>query len=430
MAIVPMTHVCRYWRESIISTPENWAWISNSRGNLAAASLERAKAAPLKIDFDMSKMWEDHRPFDLLVPHFQNTETLRVTKLTNTEDLSLFRQHPMINLRSLTLLCRSDRLIPADGYPLEPFNYTLRHLELDTIPLYPCFLNLRTLTGFVLFDYHFNTHLDTLLDFLEENRSLTSVELRIRFEEPSLRSSRRRAPLGNQLQSLRITGFDAIDSQALISSIALSEGAKLEFTCQRGHSVEIIDVLSNISTTHLSNLSSPTFMRYRVSSRAIVLLGPNGAASFVSHSRLGNQFVEFPRLPLASIRQFHLNAREWKPIGDPGVFYHLSSFPALKSFIIECKTDLLHFLSALFSNPTASPSLNTLAFMDCVLTEGFMKLLTRFAFDRKNTTSARLHRVFITHRDGILPSMASIRNLEEHVPVVEVRTAANLSTGL
>jgi len=52
--------------------------------------------------------------------------------------------------------------------------------------------------------------------------------------------------------------------------------------------------------------------------------------------------------------------------------------------------------------------------------------LTQFASDRKNTNSARLHRVVIVHWQGKFPSIASIRRLKKHVPVVDVR----ISTGL
>src|SRR5882762_10368238 len=48
-SIIPLTHVCRYWRDSIISMPENWALISSDWRKLAELSLERAKAAPLSV---------------------------------------------------------------------------------------------------------------------------------------------------------------------------------------------------------------------------------------------------------------------------------------------------------------------------------------------------------------------------------------------
>ncbi|KAF9784626.1 hypothetical protein BJ322DRAFT_1109338 [Thelephora terrestris] len=47
--IVKLTHVCRYWRESIASDPQNWTQISNLRKGLTALALKRAKAAPLQV---------------------------------------------------------------------------------------------------------------------------------------------------------------------------------------------------------------------------------------------------------------------------------------------------------------------------------------------------------------------------------------------
>ena len=49
-----------------------------------------------------------------------------------------------------------------------------------------------------------------------------------------------------------------------------------------------------------------------------------------------------------------------------------------------------------------------------------MKELAWFASDRKNTTSAWLDSVVIVNQEGVFPSIASIRGLEERVPVVEV----------
>jgi hypothetical protein len=44
--IVSLTHVCRYWREAIISNPGNWTSISSGRKRLIPLCLERAGAAP------------------------------------------------------------------------------------------------------------------------------------------------------------------------------------------------------------------------------------------------------------------------------------------------------------------------------------------------------------------------------------------------
>ena len=38
--MVPLTHACRYWRESIALAPENWSMIFSHSEPLAALSLE------------------------------------------------------------------------------------------------------------------------------------------------------------------------------------------------------------------------------------------------------------------------------------------------------------------------------------------------------------------------------------------------------
>jgi len=48
-SIVPLTHVCRYWRESIVSTPGNWTLVSSERFGLAGLSMERCLAVPLEL---------------------------------------------------------------------------------------------------------------------------------------------------------------------------------------------------------------------------------------------------------------------------------------------------------------------------------------------------------------------------------------------
>lgn len=59
-----------------------------------------------------------------------------------------------------------------------------------------------------------------------------------------------------------------------------------------------------------------------------------------------------------------------------------------------------------------------------------MEELTWFASDRKKTSSTWLHRVVIVHWEGKFPSIASIRKLEDHVPVVDVRIDTKLPVDL
>ena len=104
--------------------------------------------------------------------------------------------------------------------------------------------------------------------------------------------------------------------------------------------------------------------------------------------------------------------------------------PALETFTVTRETGMLRLLFPLFSNPSSSPSLKTLAFLDCNLTNEFMKELAQFIANRKNTTSVWLHRVVIVNSNGNLPSPGSIDALREGVPVVDVRVARELRTDL
>jgi len=438
-SIVPLTHVCQYWRGSIISAPENWTLISDDREELATLSLERAKAARLQINCRMYQATTSSNVPNIFIPHFHNTESLIGHSILTFEKFArMVPNFPqsMPNLRSLTLT-----LDDLEGWnpPTDPFEsiaHGLEELSLFGIPLSPSLLKLRALTHLTLHDRGFNLPLDTLLDFLEGNHLLKSADLWIGFVEPSHRLSRRHPAIGNQLRLLRITCNYVIDAKALVSTIALSKGTELEVN-YRGYynaRVGVTDVLSGISTTHLSNLPSPTSMKYYTgTTRRIQLLGPNGRATFTSDSDSNIPFVEFPRLPLTNVRRFHLDTLGWqvtRPPPGPRVFHHLSSFPTLETFSLKNETDLSRLLSPLLSNPSSSPSLETLAFLDCDLSKDFMEELTRFASDRKNTTSAWLNQILIVNQEGNFPSANSIYRLRCAVKVVDIRMDSKLPTDL
>jgi len=272
--------------------------------------------------------------------------------------------------------------------------------------------------------------LDTILDFLEENHSLRSATLWVSFVDFSLRSSQHKSPVRNQLQHLSLSCRYVTEVQALISNIALQRGAHLEIMYYV-RNAGLNEILTGVSTTHLSNLPSPTSIEYETHPRCIRLSGPNGRFSFGSSPLATiDFFVEFPLLPLANVREFRLIHRKSSnpPPLNP-VTNYLSFFPSLETLAVECETGIPQ-LSTLLSNPSSPPSLTTLAFFNCDLSEDFMGELTQFASDRKNTTSARLHRVVIVDSGGKFPSPTSVDALEDQVPVVEIKRGKKLPTDL
>ena len=214
-------------------------------------------------------------------------------------------------------------------------------------------------------------------------------------------------------------------ARILISSIPFRRGACLGITYRDDDTgLGLNEILSGISLTHLSNLLSPTFMEYGSASPVVRLIGPNGSFSYDHEWSPGIPFAEFPVLPLTNIRELRLAAR------DQSIVVHPSSFPALETLAVEYSTDLSRLFSAFFPNPSFPPSLKTLGFSGCAVSKKFMEELTRFASSRKNTTSGWLHHVIIIHQDGMFPTVASIRELEKHVPIVDVQFGRTLPTDL
>ena len=431
--IIPLTHVCRYWRESIVSTPGNWTLISSEWTRLTELSLERCQAAPLEMRLTMWHVEQNPTFTALITPYMQNTETLRVDYITTigelVQALPNFPQS-MPNLRSLSLFTDGARVRHLEDVSADPLgqpSLTLTHLSLTSIPLYPSFRRLTTLTNLSISNHRFYLHIDALLDFLEANRALERASLDVALS--AFRDSRRQVGIVNSLQSLSIRYTNAAEINAFVSRIPLQKGAHLEINIG-GQNAGVSEVMSGISVIHLSNLQSPTSMEYCPGDRRIELLGPNGSFLFKCDPYRKIPFAEFSLFQLTNIKTFRLRVarRAWGP--KTPMALPLLALPALETLAIEHEAAVCHLLTILFEDPSASPSLKTLAFLDCDLDEACMEALTKFASDRKNTTSARLYHVVIVSSGEGLPAFASVDALGRHVPVVDVRMGRKLPAGL
>jgi hypothetical protein len=229
-SIIRLIHVCRYWRELIVSTPWNWTSISSRSEGLAALSIQRAKRVPLKLSLNMCWVSGSRWFTDLINSHIQNADALCFSEFNTIleliQTLPSFTQS-MPNLRSLTLDGRKNGHQKSTVDPFEPLAPTLRYLKLVHVPLYPSFLRLGALTELVLHRCRPSPHLDTLLDFLENNRSLKSVVLIIGWTRASLYGPQLRGAIVNQLQHLSITYNFTKVAKALLSNIPLQRGAHL-----------------------------------------------------------------------------------------------------------------------------------------------------------------------------------------------------------
>ena len=438
--MVPLTHVCRHWRESLISIPENWTLISNRNEDVAAVCLQRAKAAPLEITLFTPPL----KPFlfpRIIQPYIQNIRTLYArSDYTSTIEqvTATFPNFPqsMPMLESLEMEQEEEE----GDWSIDPFQpgftLALKNLSLAGIPLYPSLLGIRTLSELTLHEPQGDLCLDALLDFLEGNNSLESADLFVEFTEPPPRSPQRRVT-NNKLRRLSIQCQNVISAQALITTIPLRRGASLEIDVWNG-GVTLINTLTNVFTAHLSDPPSPTSFQFtcRWYDVGVLLRGPGGEFSFSTRPHAEDPFPDLRRLPLTNIREFcllHFEEAE-RDIPEP-LLFHPSLFPSLETLAIECnpkfETDVRRVLSSLLSNPTSSSLLKTLAFLNCTLSEELMEEITKFASERKETlTSTWIYRVLIVHQDGKFPSAASIRKLKDYVRVVDVRVGSELPEGL
>ena len=423
--MVPLTHVCRRWRESLISIPENWTLISNLNEDLAAVCLQRAKAALLEITIYIP--FPFHR---ILESYVQNTRNLTVNSISTIEQFTgIFPNFPRSmpsRLESLELNSLEEFEEDWSINPFEAFTFPLESLSLNGIPLYPSLLKIRTLTELTLFYLQpLPLPLDAFLDFLEGNNLLKTADLDLAFAEPPPRNPQRR--IQNKLQCLTLQCREPRDGHALVASIPLHRGAHLNIEISNGIA-GVIDILPDLPAGHFSNPSLPTFFEFehRCYRMSILLRGAGGELSFGKDSDPGDPFPDFRRLPLANVRQFrlcHFNTAEGavpdRPVFHPPLFLSLEAL-AIRSSLWP-GTDVRQVLATLLSNPTSSPLLKTLAFLNCALSEEFMEELTEFASERKKTLAATwLCHVLIFHRDGKSPSAASIRKLREYVRVVDV----------
>lgn len=301
---------------------------------------------------------------------------------------------------------------PSDD-PFASFPHTLKHLSLSHVPLYPSFCNIFTLTEFTLRDAAFAYPLDTLLDILEDNPSLTYVVLGIQFKSHALCKSNRTTTIRNKLEhlGLGVNSSNETDIKTLISYIPLHKGAELSITYD-GTCVGVRTILPNIiNPVHFENIASHTHMEY--SSFLLRFIGPDGSFNFQLLGVTGDP-LSFRRLYRVQgllvlcrdIRTLHMY--------EDGVFDPLL-LPALETLVVEQDRMPSNTLANLFSSPKLCPKLQKLVFWQCSISEDFLKELTQFASDLKNTTPGQLNCIEIVLKEELFESGDLVHELGKHV---------------
>ena len=428
--IIPLTHVCRYWRESITSNPRNWASIAIQWERLAPLCYERAGAVPLAVDITVTDVERDEHFLNELLPHVPKIGSLRITGHSFVEtvayDLPGFFGPPMLRLTSLELQQTEEpaQLLPIDDAPVPPpFRNVskLKSLSLTQTPLYPTLFTIRSLVELKLTGYTIPFQFGTLLGLLDSNPNLELVVLDIKFVAGSVETTpARKVPLA-RLHHLSITCSEAVDSKGLLSCIHLPHGAHIDVVSTRlAPSAALHSFLPSPLTPILELLTPITTIKTQVTPRELHVSGNGSVFTLRSPGPARARLPELTLFPTTAVRELHTNIHPHK-YSDPTLLLVLKGVPALETFAISRTTFPVGLLSALTEEPVLCPSLKTIAFFDCVMDSDVTKRLGEAIAKRGGLAAVRLYRVVIVSSTGSLPDLASIQQLRRSVPCVEVR---------
>jgi hypothetical protein len=424
--IVSLTHVCRYWRKSIISNPRNWASIATRWRRLTPLCLERADAIPLTVDITVPDVDGDEAFLNALLPHVPRIGFLRLTGHSSVETvadrlLGLFAS-PILGLTSLELQQTEEpaQLFPPDNSPVPPPFHNisnLRSLSLTQTPLYPALFTIGSLVELRLTGYTIPFPFGTLLGLLDSNRGLELVVLGLRFVTGSVETATaRKVPLA-RLHHLSITCTEPIDARGLLSCISLPRNTSLEVP--RSEVVPFDSYLPSPPTPIHTALTSITVVKYQTSPRTLHVSGNHGYF-YVQSLQSAPSFPELHLFPTASVREFHLDTSPWG-IVPAYLTPVLRQLPALETLVAANITWATGTLASLAVQPLLCPSLKTVAFFNCKLTPEAMKEFESAIVKRKDSEAARLYRVIIVSSTGVLPDYALVQGLRKHVPCVDAR---------
>ena len=423
LPIIPLTHVCQYWRESIVSNPGNWKSLGIAWERLVSLCIGRAGAVPLILDVTVSNNKGNKGFLDGLLPHVPRIGTLRLTGYLSAEtmadDLSRFFASPMLGLTSLELqqIEEPTPLFPSENSPVPPpflIVSKLRSLSLTRKPLYP---TLFTITSLVELKLNSPFHFDKSLRLLSSNSGLEHIVLDIQFIADSVETVLAREVPLPRLRDLSVTCSKPIDSKGLPSCITFPRDVHLEvvFT-QPDLSAKLGSFLPS-PPTPIRNLLTPiTTIKTRATPRELHVFGNGSTFAFRSPKAPLATHLELALFPGDTVRELLVNIGPFKYSG-----VGLSRLPALETLAFTETVFLLGLLSALTKEPVLCPALRTIAFFDCGINSDIIEELGDAITKRRESTTTRLYRVVIVSSTGTLPNLKVIQRLRSFVPCVEVR---------
>ena len=425
--VTTLTHVCRYWRKAITSSPSNWSSICSGWKRLVPLCLERAGVVPLAVNITVSDIKVDGDFLQALLPHVSRISHLSLTGYSSIEnvadDLPGFFTLPMHSLTSLELeqtdeptesFQSNDTLTP----PLFQAVSKLKSLHLTRTPLYPSLTSVKSLVELNLVGYTTPFDFVQIVRFLRLNPGLEVIVLDLQFVgAPAWIFPSRIIPL-DHLRQLSFTCVRAAHAKLLISSISFPRGASLEVFSSRRKKDADLHLFLPSPPTQIQELLAPiTIVKCQDEPAVVQLYGNNSGFSFRCSGFRHDVYRGLSLFSTTAVREFHVKTSSCHDLSRA-----LLRLPALESLVLVGITSFpdgsLEFLA---EEPVMCPSLKTIAFFDCDLDPRTIGELEGVLAGRKNSTAAWLHRVVIVRRVGRLPDSTLIHRLRASVPRVDAR---------
>ena len=275
--ILAMTQVCRYWRETLISNPESWCFISSEYMDLVPLFFERSGSYPLEVDLTDTWFFYAIRH---LGPHAKKLEVLRCNiEEANTmflQTLSQLDHSPNLHTLSINTI-RAPTVPPqvAEMALISGNMPNLHTLELLPFPITPQFAQLKHLTNLRL-DVVYCTLTD-VLDLLAANPSLEKVRLLGNFED----SEDSRAIGSVSLEHLRFLTVERCTPCTFLEKLTLPHNARIFIRYNLiSHLIPFAFTLpqSMGNYTNLQGLTS-IYMLMGLNDTYLDATGPNGSVA-------------------------------------------------------------------------------------------------------------------------------------------------------
>jgi len=432
--IVPLTHVCRYWRRAITSSPRIWASIGSEWKRLAPLCLERSATVPLSVKISVSDIKGDEEFIQALLPHTSRISDLSLTGYLSVEmvagDLPGFFTSPIPSLTSLELQQTGNPAVvfpPNQSFapPLFQSVSNLKSLHLVRTPLYPAVFSVTSLVELKLIDYVAPFHFGKFIKFLCSNPNLELVELDLQFSGDSVHSVPEKRASLPQLRSLVFTCVSEKDARALLSWVSLRRGSHITIQSPLMNPCNTLASFLPTPLTPIRELLNPvTTVKYH-SYRWLHIFGGGGQLTFQRSIAAPAPFDGLDLFVTEAVREFHVNFDSLSLDGD-SLSWPLRRLPALEALALFGSHLPPGLLSPLAEEPVLCPSLKTIAFFDCRVTKSLIKELEEVLAKRRDSTAARLYRVVIVNHTCALPDFQLILRLRNFVPRVDVGVSNEL----